>query len=81
MIAALGAPVTTAGLLGVSDDDGVVVAEGTPHEVLTTDMLREVIELAAQVVTDPVSGTPMVIPTGRRHRGGPPQAVDIPCSA
>ena len=47
---------------------GRVVASGPPHEVLTAELLAEVFELDAQVVVDPVAGTPMVIPVGRRHR-------------
>ena len=49
--------------------DGRVVASGPPAEVLTSELLAEVFDLDAQVVTDPVAGTPMVIPVGRRHRG------------
>ncbi len=48
--------------------DGKVVAAGPPGEVLTSELLAEVFELDAQVVVDPVAGTPMVIPIGRRHR-------------
>jgi len=55
----------------VAMKDGRIVAAGDPHEVLTADMLREVFELDAQVVTDPVAGTPMVVPIGRRHRSEP----------
>ncbi|MGH3993429.1 MAG: ABC transporter ATP-binding protein, partial [Pseudonocardiaceae bacterium] len=47
---------------------GRIVAQGTPADVLTEDMLREVFELDAQVVTDPVAATPLVVPIGRRHR-------------
>ena len=38
---------------------------GTPHEVLTAELLRAVFDLEAQVVADPVRGTPMVVPIGR----------------
>jgi iron complex transport system ATP-binding protein len=48
--------------------DGRIVAQGTPADVLTEDMLREVFDLDAQVVTDPVAATPLVVPIGRRHR-------------
>ena len=48
--------------------DGRIVAAGTPHEVLTAELLRGVFDLEAQVVLDPVAGTPLVIPVGRRHR-------------
>jgi iron complex transport system ATP-binding protein len=48
--------------------DGAVVASGHPAEVLTEQMLRAVFDLDASVVADPVSGTPLVVPIGRRHR-------------
>ncbi|XTZ17463.1 ABC transporter ATP-binding protein [Micromonospora echinospora] len=48
--------------------DGRIVASGTPYEVLTPAVIREVFGLDAQVVDDPVSGTPLVVPIGRRHR-------------
>ncbi len=51
--------------------NGRIVAQGTQSEVLTEDMLRDVFELDAQVVTDPVAATPLVIPIGRRHRRTP----------
>ncbi|CAL9566474.1 ABC transporter ATP-binding protein [Saccharothrix sp. NPDC042600] len=41
---------------------GKVLAHGTPEEVLTEPMLDEVFGLAAKVIPDPVSGTPLVIP-------------------
>lgn len=49
---------------------GAIVTSGAPHEVLTEAMLREVFDLDAQIVTDPVAGTPLVVPIGRRHRDG-----------
>jgi iron complex transport system ATP-binding protein len=47
---------------------GKVVAQGRPHEVLTEELLREVFELEAKVIDDPVAGTPLVVPVGTRHR-------------
>lgn len=47
--------------------DGRVVTGGRPAEVLTSDLIRDVFELEALVVPDPVSGTPMVLPRGRHH--------------
>ncbi|MFD1536449.1 MULTISPECIES: ABC transporter ATP-binding protein [Nonomuraea] len=47
--------------------DGRVVAAGDPHEVLTEELMREVFELDAKIITDPVAGTPLVIPIGT-HR-------------
>ncbi|PWQ95172.1 Fe(3+) dicitrate ABC transporter ATP-binding protein FecE [Leucothrix arctica] len=40
---------------------GVLICQGTPSEVLTTEMLQAVFDLKAQVHKDPVSGTPMCI--------------------
>jgi iron-siderophore transport system ATP-binding protein len=47
---------------------GRIVAEGPPTEVITEDCVRQVFGLRSQVVTDPVSGTPLVVPIGR-HLG------------
>lgn len=47
--------------------DGRVVTGGRPAEVLTSELVRDVFELEALVVPDPVSGTPMVLPRGRHH--------------
>ncbi len=47
--------------------DGRVVTGGRPAEVLTSELIRDVFELEALVVPDPVSGTPMVLPPGRHH--------------
>ncbi|WP_051684443.1 ABC transporter ATP-binding protein [Blastococcus sp. URHD0036] len=45
--------------------DGVLVASGTPAEVLTEELMADVFELEARVVPDPVAGTPMVVPVRR----------------
>ncbi|HET7684336.1 MAG TPA: ABC transporter ATP-binding protein [Marmoricola sp.] len=55
---------------------GRVVAEGTPHQVITEDCVRAVFGIDSRVIADPVSNTPMVVPVSRRHRpvraGGAP---------
>ena len=48
--------------------DGRIVASGPPHEVITRDCVRTVFGMDCQVVEDPVTATPMVIPLGRRFR-------------
>ncbi|GGM44700.1 iron-enterobactin transporter ATP-binding protein [Longimycelium tulufanense] len=48
--------------------DGKIVAEGAPGDVLTEQLLRDVFDLDARVVPDPVAGTPLVVPIGSRHR-------------
>ncbi|MBC6461249.1 ABC transporter ATP-binding protein [Actinomadura sp. HBU206391] len=47
--------------------EGRVVAAGDPAEIVDADLVEEVFDLRCQVVTDPVSGTPLVIPMGRHH--------------
>ena len=46
--------------------DGAVVTTGAPHDVVNSELIEEVFGLAAQVVPDPVTGTPMVCPTDPR---------------
>jgi iron complex transport system ATP-binding protein len=50
---------------------GEVYAEGRPVEVVTEAMVSDVFGLESRVVVDPVSGTPMILPIGRHHRGAP----------
>ncbi len=49
---------------------GRLVAQGAPESVVTPELVREVFAMDAQVVPDPVSGTPLVVPVGRHHAGG-----------
>ena len=44
---------------------GRVVAQGPPEEVVTESLVRDVFGLAARVVPDPETGTPMVVPAAR----------------
>ncbi|WP_125777072.1 ABC transporter ATP-binding protein [Antribacter gilvus] len=46
---------------------GKIVAEGNPNEVLTSEVVLSAFDLRAQVVPDPVSGSPLVVPVGRFH--------------
>ncbi|WP_127473883.1 ABC transporter ATP-binding protein [Microbacterium sulfonylureivorans] len=48
--------------------DGQVVAEGTPDQVVTAQLVEEVFGLRCLVVPDPVAGTPQVVPLGRDRR-------------
>ncbi|WP_127820042.1 ABC transporter ATP-binding protein [Microbacterium sp. CPCC 204701] len=56
---------------------GRVVAAGPPNDVMTGDLIREVFDLEALVVPDPVSGSPIVLPRGRHHVSG---VADSPAS-
>jgi len=46
---------------------GRVVAQGTPHEVVTPAIVREVFGLEADVILDPQTGTPLVVPHRPPH--------------
>ncbi|GAA2657932.1 ABC transporter ATP-binding protein [Paractinoplanes durhamensis] len=46
--------------------DGKIVAEGTPTEVFTVELLADVFGLSALVVPDPATGTPLVVPLPRK---------------
>jgi iron complex transport system ATP-binding protein len=48
--------------------DGRIVAAGRPAEVITEESVREVFAMGSRVIEDPVTGTPMVVPLGRRAR-------------
>ena len=60
----------------VAMKDGRIVAEGTPHQVVTEAVVRDVFGLDNQVITDPMSGTPLVLPAGRHH--GPTTSQNTP---
>lgn len=47
--------------------DGCIKKMGTPEEVFTSEVLREVFELEAKVIEDPLSCRPLVIPKSRAH--------------
>jgi len=53
---------------------GRVVASGAPGDVMTAELIREVFDLDSLVVTDPVSGAPIVLPRGRHHVATAPSA-------
>ncbi|MFF3565265.1 ABC transporter ATP-binding protein [Streptomyces sp. NPDC002574] len=52
---------------------GRIAAEGPPAEVVTEATVEDVFDLRCRITTDPVSGTPLVIPMGRHH-----DAVPVP---
>ena len=44
---------------------GKLVAEGTPEDVITSDLINDVFGLDCKVIKDPVSNSPFIIPMGR----------------
>lgn len=51
----------------IAMSDGRIHRHGDADSVLTQDMVREVFGLESQIVRDPVSGRPMMLPIGRHH--------------
>lgn len=47
---------------------GEVVAEGAPGDIVTAELVERVFGLRCQVIDDPETGTPLVIPAARRSR-------------
>ncbi|MFD3549993.1 ABC transporter ATP-binding protein [Streptomyces sp. NPDC058655] len=54
---------------------GKVVAQGPPGEVVTAELVEEVFGLRCQVIDDPQTGTPLVVPAGRGARTKAASAV------
>lgn len=50
--------------------NGALLAQGTPGEIITADLMQQVFGLNCMVISDPVSGTPLIVPKGRYHADG-----------
>ncbi|WP_078841136.1 ABC transporter ATP-binding protein [Streptomyces acidiscabies] len=48
--------------------EGQVIAEGTPGDIVTAGLVEEVFGLRCQVIDDPETGTPLVVPAARQAR-------------
>ncbi|HEU0257231.1 MAG TPA: ABC transporter ATP-binding protein [Microbacteriaceae bacterium] len=63
---------------------GQIVAAGPPGEIVTEQMVRRVFGMECRVLRDPVEGTPVIIPAGRRRRArvahDTPTARDTPAT-
>lgn len=46
--------------------EGNIYAHGTPKDVMTEEVVREVFGLNSRIIADPVAGTPMCIPLSRK---------------
>lgn len=44
--------------------DGKILAQGTPNEIVTEDLVREVFDLECTIITDPIAHTPLIVPLG-----------------
>ena len=48
--------------------NGHLIEEGSPENVIRPDLLKEVFGIESEVMEDPVSGTPLIIPIGRHKQ-------------
>ncbi|MGV9880446.1 ABC transporter ATP-binding protein [Streptomyces sp. NPDC003006] len=48
--------------------DGAVIAEGAPSDIVTAELVERTFGIRCQIIDDPESGTPLVIPAGRAGR-------------
>ena len=49
----------------VAVKDKGVFAQGKPEEIIDEQVIKEVFDLNCQIISDPVFGTPLCIPTGK----------------
>lgn len=47
---------------------GEVIAQGAPNDIVTAGLVEEVFGLRCQVIDDPETGTPLVVPAARKPR-------------
>jgi iron complex transport system ATP-binding protein len=48
--------------------NGKIVANGSPRDIVTEELVFQVFGLRSMIIEDPVSGTPLVIPKSQGHR-------------
>ena len=46
--------------------DGEIVAQGAPKEIVTPELIAQIYGMRCMIIDDPVAGTPLVVPLGRR---------------
>lgn len=46
---------------------GELIAEGAPKKIITSDLVKEAFSLDCEIIEDPVSGSPFLVPKGRHH--------------
>jgi iron complex transport system ATP-binding protein len=49
----------------VAIKDRGIYAQGAPEHIVTADMIRDVFQLEARIMTDPIYGTPLCLPSGK----------------
>ncbi|WP_406728258.1 ABC transporter ATP-binding protein [Streptomyces sp. GD-15H] len=48
--------------------EGKVIAQGAPKEIVTAGLVEQVFGLSCQVIDDPETGTPLIVPAARKAR-------------
>lgn len=48
--------------------EGQIYIQGSPHQVMSEQMVWNVFGLESRIITDPIAGTPMCIPMGRKFK-------------
>lgn len=46
--------------------NGAIAAQGHPRDIVTEELVEEVFNLSCKIIEDPVTGTPLVVPVGKR---------------
>ena len=47
--------------------EGKLVAEGTPEDILDDKLVKDIFNLEAKIISDPISNTPPIVPIGKHH--------------
>lgn len=55
----------------VAVHDRKVHSHGSPKALVTSDFVQEVFGLRSEIIVDPTSGSPLVVPIGRHHAASP----------
>ena len=50
---------------------GEIVAQGAPSLIVNAALIRDVFGMECHVTVDPITGTPLCVPIGRKHRKAP----------
>ena len=50
----------------VAMKNGAIIAQGQPAAIMTEQLVEEVFALPCRIIQDPVAGTPLIVPKGRR---------------
>ena len=56
--------------------EGKVVAQGTPEEIVTADLIGVVYNISCMCFPDPATGRPMIVPTDDERRSSSPHAPE-----